>query len=502
MDFIATCAIVAVGMLIWDCIEVGKNDATNLVNAVFGSRVLPRKRAVLLAGIFVILGATFASPVMETVRSGIFNPADLSVEAAISVFLSVYIVDTILLFIFSAYGMPVSTTATLVFSLAGGALGVSGSMGMVNWDTLLKIFNSIFGSIFLTGFIAFIFQRIFRGAIRNRSGNHVVVMTHGPWICGLMLTFLSWFMLVKGLKGFSQAKVIKSMLFDTYGTPAVLIGYWAMLTFVTHIVLTFLGRKGTKYLFHFTAIVGMCAMAFAFGQNDLANCASPGLSALMLWRFPEQTSMAIPVAGLFICGFLMFIGMNTTSAQRVTRAEVNMASQHDKVSLWAPEWCRKVARLFLKKAAEDEVLAPEPEVTSDGKKFHYDPLRASVIMSVGASVIAIASGMGIPVSTTYISFSAVVATGWGDRIYGRGDADIKLGRSIWVVTCWMLGGIVAMISSGIFSLAVYKLGIAGIVVTLAINLSLRFYFGKRADAHEKMFHPKVAKEIPPSIQAE
>jgi phosphate/sulfate permease len=485
-------------MLIWDCVEVGKNDATNLVNAVFGSRVMSRRLAVLVAGGFVVLGATFASPVMETVRSGIFQPTDLPIEAAISVFLSVYIVDTILLFAFSAFGMPVSTTATLVFSLAGGAIGVSGSLGLVKWDTLITIFNSIFGSIILTGILAFMLQRIFRGAVGNRSTNHVVVMTHGPWITGLMLTFLSWFLLVKGLKGFSAIKSLKAVLFDTYGTPAVLVVYWAVMTFLTYLVLTMLGRKGTKYLFHFTSILGMCAMAFAFGQNDLANCASPGLSALLLWKYPAQSSLAIPVWGLFICGLLMALGMSSVGAQRVTRAEVNMASQHDKVSLWAPIWCRKLAGLIVKPTPPEEILAPAPEITPTGKKFHYDPLRASVIMAVGASVIAVASGMGIPVSTTYISFAAVVATGWGDRVFGRGDADLKIGRSIWVVTAWILGGFIAMISSGLVSLTVYRLGVAGIVIALTVNILLRLFFAKKADEHEQKYHPKVPKPESPA----
>ena len=42
-------------MMVWDCIEVGRNDAANLVNAVFGARVLKRKKAIIVAGIFVIL---------------------------------------------------------------------------------------------------------------------------------------------------------------------------------------------------------------------------------------------------------------------------------------------------------------------------------------------------------------------------------------------------------------------------------------------------------------
>jgi phosphate/sulfate permease len=49
-------------MLVWLTIEVGRNDATNIVNAVFGARVMRRKRAVQLAGIAVILGAWLLLP--------------------------------------------------------------------------------------------------------------------------------------------------------------------------------------------------------------------------------------------------------------------------------------------------------------------------------------------------------------------------------------------------------------------------------------------------------
>ena len=60
LDFIFMATMVGIGMLIWDCIEVGRNDAANLVNAVFGARVLQRRTAVVIAGIAVILGATFS----------------------------------------------------------------------------------------------------------------------------------------------------------------------------------------------------------------------------------------------------------------------------------------------------------------------------------------------------------------------------------------------------------------------------------------------------------
>ncbi len=59
-SFVLAATVVGLGMLIWDCIEVGRNDAANLVNAVFGARVLTRRVAVMIAGVAVILGATFS----------------------------------------------------------------------------------------------------------------------------------------------------------------------------------------------------------------------------------------------------------------------------------------------------------------------------------------------------------------------------------------------------------------------------------------------------------
>lgn len=110
--------VIALIMLIWNTIEVGRNDAANIVNAVFGARVMPRNKAVWLAGIAVVIGAMASSPVMETARKGIFDPGALGdLQSAMYVYIAVYITNTVLLFSFSAFGMPVSTTACLVFEI-------------------------------------------------------------------------------------------------------------------------------------------------------------------------------------------------------------------------------------------------------------------------------------------------------------------------------------------------------------------------------------------------
>ena len=243
----------------------------------------------------------------------------------------------------------------------------------------------------------------------------------------------------------------------------------------------------------------MICLAFAFGQNDLANCASPGLSALWLYQHKDMatevaTKIPIPIWALFGCGLLMVYGMSSKNAQRVTRAAVNTGSQYDHIALYAPKWCRRLAMKLVRQDKSLE-LAPAPELDEQGKRIHFDPLRASVIMAVSASVIAFASGQGLPVSTTYVAFAAVVSTGLADRAITRGDADRKVGRAIWVVFSWFAAAIIAMLASGAVAFIIVKLGIFGLALGLGANFLIRFLVKRRADIHEQKFHQEISEKL-------
>jgi phosphate/sulfate permease len=501
MNFPLIVMIVAMILLVWDCIEVGRNDAANLVNAVFGARVLERRTAVILAGIAVIAGATMASPVIETARSGLFDPGLLTLKAAMTIYVTAYIVDTLLLYGYSAFGMPVSTTASLVFELIGAAIAVAASLGIVHWDKAGEVLLAIVISIAISGIAAFLFQRIFRGAIREKSDDPMQVLLHGPWIGGLLLTWLLWFMITKGMKGLPFAKLLRTATLDAYGPVLTLMVLWGGLTLLIHLALSFTRERGAHALFRITTVAGMLCMAFAFGQNDLANCASPGLATLQLWRHAETgvaaaTSVPLPIWALFGCGLLMALGMQSKNAQRVTRAAVNTGSQFDHVAIYAPAWCRALARRWVGKTdpAHVQPLAPPPQLDAHGKRVHFDPLRASVIMAVSAGVIAFASARGLPVSTTYVAFAAVVATGMADRVMSYGDADLKIGRAIWVVFSWFGGALLAMVASALVAFVIIRLGTAGLALTLGANLILRPWIKRQSDRHEMKYHVAAAAE--------
>ncbi|RIK64540.1 MAG: inorganic phosphate transporter [Planctomycetota bacterium] len=512
--FMMLAVALAVVMLIWDTVEVGRNDAANIVNAVFGSRILSRRAAVRVAAVGVILGASMSSDVIETAQKGIFDPHTFTFEEALAIFTSVYIVDTVLLYSYSAFGMPVSTTAALVFELVGASLFLGimrspESFRAVEWAGVGRVMLTIVCSIGLSGFMGFFLQRIIRAAIGDKWSSLPALLLHGGWAGGGLMAGLAYFMLVKGMKNLELVRPVTRAVRDNpfYGPMVAVTVLWIFFAMLIHLSLIIFRKRAAELLFPALTILGMFGMAFAFGQNDLANCAAPGLAVIKLVQLhAANASMAdfvraeIPRWALFGCGVLLVAGMMTEYAQRVTRAEVRTGSAGHHVKLWAPKWCIALAVRVLERRRREQVmpsLAPIVTKNIRGKTMHYDPLRACVIMCVSASVIATASAMGMPVSTTYVAFACVVATGIADRIFVRGDAALKLGRAIWVVSSWVLSGLIAMVATGLVCLAVFYLGIFGMAGTLVTNLFVRAVVKRRSDAQEERIRLEARERMHP-----
>ncbi len=504
------CLAIAIGLLLWDTVEVGRNDAANLVNAVFGARVMQRRKAIVVAGMAVVCGAVLSSDVIDTARKGIFDPnglaaMDNALEAALAIYIAVYIVDTVLLYSYSAFGMPISTTACLVFELLGAAVAIN--VSSVNWDKAGMVVSAIVFSIVFSGIAAFLIQRAVRGAIRDRTAQLSTLLLHGGWVGGGLAAGLCYFLMLKGMKNVGWVRQLNHWL-DQFnekveadvGNLIIALILWGGFAILIHVLLIIFRKRAAKLLFPVLAVLGMIAMGFAFGQNDLANCASPGLAALtLLDKQNVEIATEVPIAWwmLLICGLLLFAGMTTKNAERVTKAAVSTGSAGDHVALWAPRWCVTLAGRMLRFRGDAPALAPRRRFTPAGKTLHYDTLRACVIMSVSASVIATASSLGLPVSTTYVTFAAVVTTGMADRIFQRGDAELKLGRAIWVVSSWFISAAIAAVAAGLVATAIYRLEVVGIAVCIAANLTVRTLLKRRADKHARLVEEEAYERSHP-----
>ncbi|HNO76640.1 MAG TPA: inorganic phosphate transporter [Phycisphaerae bacterium] len=502
--------VFSVCMLIWDTIEVGRNDAANLINAVYGARLMTRKRAVILAGIAVIIGASLSGGVIETARKGIFDPTKISLEQAAAIYISVYLVDTVLLYGYSAFGMPVSTTACLVFELIGAAVAMSfiaNTDNLVNWSKASSVVLAIIVSIFLSGFSSFLVQRVVRGVIGQKTEDLRTMKIHGAWIGGGIASGMVFFMIIKGMKKVPGIDTLNALIHKTpMGPTFCVFGLWFFFAGVISVFLMRYGKRAAVKVFPVLAVCGMLSMAFAFGQNDLANCASPGLATISII---QNWDAGIKVASesridqwqLFVCGILLFMGMRTKNATRVTKAAVNMGSHADRVRLYAPGWCLTIGEWLARRSNREESLVSTYAPTRQASRQHYDALRATVIMGVSASVIAIASSFKMPVSTTYVTFAALVGTGMGDRIFQKGDAGLKIARSIWVVFSWFFAAFIAAAFTALVCGIVYQFGMIGLVVVLGINLALRQEFKRRGDEQSRRTREEMLERAYPERYA-
>ena len=101
------------------------NDAVNFLNSAVGSRAGTRLTIMIVASLGVFLGTTFSGGIMEVARKGIFNPEMFVFHDVMIIFLAVMLTDIILLDIYNTFGLPTSTTVSIVFELLGGAVALA-----------------------------------------------------------------------------------------------------------------------------------------------------------------------------------------------------------------------------------------------------------------------------------------------------------------------------------------------------------------------------------------
>ena len=101
------------------------NDAVNFLYSSIGSKVAPRYVIMIVASLGILVGVTFSSGMMEVARKGIFHPNLFSMPDLMFMFLAVMLANVIILDLFNTFGLPTSTTVSIVFGLLGSAVAVS-----------------------------------------------------------------------------------------------------------------------------------------------------------------------------------------------------------------------------------------------------------------------------------------------------------------------------------------------------------------------------------------
>jgi len=118
--------VVALVLLALTNLWVGvANDAVNFLGSAVGSKAASFKKLLFVAALGMVIGVLFSSGMMQVARNGIVHPEMFMFQDLIIIFLAYAIGDLILLDLFNTFGLPTSTTVSLIFGLVGSGTVIS-----------------------------------------------------------------------------------------------------------------------------------------------------------------------------------------------------------------------------------------------------------------------------------------------------------------------------------------------------------------------------------------
>lgn len=499
------------------------NDAVNFLNSAIGSKAIPFRLIMILASAGILCGAVFSSGMMEIARSGIYIPSMFSFNDVIIIFLAVMITDIILLDVFNYFGLPTSTTVSIVFELLGGAvcLGlykIATTTG--DWSTLSHYINtekaseiviSILLSVILSFTVGMAVQYVSRLIFTFQFERKM--KTFGVFFGGVALAAISYFIIIKGLKTVSFIDKSTKEWINTH--ELLLIAGSFVLFTIFSFILTQLKVNILKVIIG----IGTFALALSFAGNDLVNFIGVPVAAIQAIGFfsasggnPDTYMMSelgsadivAPIWILFISGGIMIITLWTSKkAKTVIETEMSLSSQDGGAEKFQPNTLsRWIVRGFLNLGTGISYLMPRALQTRLDRSFEnerstakkktqdepmFDMVRASVNLMVASSLIALGTSMKLPLSTTYVTFMVAMGTAFADRAWDRESAVYRVSGVFHVIGGWFFTAACAF--AGAFVIA-YLLKIGGIITFVGALVLLALLLVYNAKSHKK----KVAEQ--------
>ena len=516
--------LIALGILaIFDVVVGVSNDAVNFLNSAIGSKAISFKITMIVASLGVLIGALFSSGMMEIARSGIFVPSMFSFNDVMIIFLAVMIADILLLDVFNSLGLPTSTTVSIIFELLGAAVCLAvykivtsdeslDNLGAyINTKKASMIVYSILLSVFLSftigGFVQYISRLIFTFHFEKK------LKYFGSIFGGVAITAITFFILIKGLKGVSFISEEQFAWIDQYQF-FILGGNFILFTALSQVLISVFKINILRVII----LVGTFALALAFAGNDLVNFIGVPIAAFNSYEIFNGSGISgddfmmgdlasndivAPFYFLLLAGVIMVITLWTSKkARSVIETGVNLSRQGDGVEKFTPNTISRAIvragvsigeginhflprRIQIKINRRFQSVPKSTKSTADEPAF--DMVRASVNLMVASILIAIGTSMKLPLSTTYVTFMVAMGTSFADRAWDRESAVYRIAGVFKVIGGWFFTAIVAFLLACTIAY-ILKIGEVFAFVGLLLLLAIILYRSSRK--HKK----KVAVE--------
>lgn len=375
---------------------VGANDVANAMGTSVGSKAITIKQAIIIAVIFEFLGAWLAGgEVTATIRGGMLDPALLEANPQLLVYgmLSALLAAGIWLMIASARGWPVSTTHSIVGAIVGfGAVGLG--VEAVAWSRVGTIASSWVISPLLAGTIGFVLFKSVQYLIFENKDPFAAAKRYVPGYVFLVGFIVSMVTLTKGLThvgldlSFGQSFLLSILI------GIVIMGVGVVMQRRIKYVQSasdHFGYANVERVFGVLMIFTACAMAFAHGSNDVANAVGPLAAVISVVRSDGVIDSAalVPWWVLVLGGGGIVFGLVTYGHKVIATVGTGIT-----------------------------------ELT---------PSRGFAATLAAATTVVLASGTGLPISTTHTLVGAILGVG-----LARGMAALNLRVIGTIVMSWLI----------------------------------------------------------------
>lgn len=375
---------------------IGANDVANAMGTSVGSRALTVKQAIVIAAVFELLGSVAAGgQVTNTIRKGIVDAELLagSPDLLVCGMLAALLAAGIWLLVASWAGWPVSTTHSIVGAIVGFA-AVGLGMSAVQWGKVGSIVMSWVVSPVLAGAIAFVLFRSVQRLILDTAEPFARAKTYVPvymFLVGFVVTLVT---LLKGLKHVG----LEVTTVQSYGYAAL---FGAVLMAVGAVSVRRVREDpradrdfhyaSVERVFGVLMMVTACAMAFAHGSNDVANAIGPVAAVVSVAQTGGNVAAesTVPLWILLIGGVGIVLGL-VLYGYRV------MATVGTKIT-------------------------------------DLTPSRGFAATLAAATTVVLASGTGLPISTTHTLVGAILGVG-----IARGMAAINMSVVRMIFMSWII----------------------------------------------------------------
>ena len=375
---------------------VGANDVANAMGTSVGSKAITIRQAIAIAIVFEFLGAWLAGgEVTATIRNGIIDPTLLNETPQYLVYgmLSSLLSAAIWLMIASKKGWPVSTTHSIVGAIVGFAVAGLGPAS-VQWEAVGQIVSSWVVSPVMAGLIAFLLFRSIQSLIFENKDPLAAARRYVPGYMFLVGFIVAMVTLLKGLSHVGlNLSFIDALLWA--------MGVGAIITLLGILLERRIGHEprkenrssfsGVERIFGVLMMFTACAMAFAHGSNDVANAVGPLAAVVSVVENQGEIggSAVLPWWILILGGGGIVVGLLTYGHRVIATVGTGIT-----------------------------------ELT---------PSRGFAATLAAATTVVIASGTGLPISTTHTLVGAVLGVG-----LARGMQALNLRVLGTIVISWLV----------------------------------------------------------------